>query len=66
MILQVYQKLRKQDQNLVIKETNAIYIFGRVKWLSETGCPGCRIDRADIHNWEFMSRPEFRGFCIRF
>ncbi|XP_059475920.1 acylphosphatase-2 [Neocloeon triangulifer] len=37
-----------------------------IEWLSKTGSPGCKIERCDVANWEFLSRQEFRNFSIRF
>jgi len=37
-----------------------------VQWLSRTGSPGCKIEHAEMRNWEYLARPEFRGFSIRF
>jgi len=36
------------------------------QWLSRTGSPGCKIDHTELRNWECLTRPEFRGFSIRF
>ncbi|XP_044732338.1 acylphosphatase-2-like [Chrysoperla carnea] len=37
-----------------------------VAWLSNQGSPGCKIDHCDLTNWENLSKPEFKGFSIRF
>ncbi|XP_046388174.1 acylphosphatase-2 [Ischnura elegans] len=37
-----------------------------IDWLSTTGSPGSKIDHCDLSNWEFLNKPEFRGFTIRF
>ncbi|XP_065564724.1 acylphosphatase-2-like [Artemia franciscana] len=37
-----------------------------VNWLSHTGSPGCRIDRCELSKWEYLRRPDFKGFSIRF
>jgi len=37
-----------------------------IQWLSRTGSPGSKIDHTDIRNWEYLSKPEFRNFSIRF
>lgn len=37
-----------------------------VQWLTRTGSPGCKIDHTELRNWEYLARPEFRGFSIRF
>lgn len=42
------------------------YFVFRLDWLSKTGSPGCKIERCELGNWEFLSRQEFRNFSIRF
>ncbi|KAF4525720.1 hypothetical protein B566_EDAN011897 [Ephemera danica] len=37
-----------------------------IDWLSKTGSPGCKIERCDLGNWEFLARQEFRNYSIRF
>ncbi|XP_067009446.2 acylphosphatase-2 [Anabrus simplex] len=37
-----------------------------VQWLSKSGSPGCKIDRCEFRNWEFLARQDFKGFSIRF
>ncbi|XP_071454264.1 acylphosphatase-2 [Hetaerina americana] len=37
-----------------------------IDWLSTTGSPGSKVDHCDLKNWEFLNKPEFRGFTIRF
>jgi len=37
-----------------------------IQWLSRTGSPGSKIDHAEIRHWEYMNKPEFRNFSIRF
>ncbi|XP_046631487.1 acylphosphatase-2-like [Daphnia pulicaria] len=43
-----------------------IRIDEMAQWLTRTGSPGCKIDHAELRNWEYLARPEFRGFSIRF
>ncbi|KAJ1519724.1 hypothetical protein ONE63_004982 [Megalurothrips usitatus] len=42
------------------------YVEQMIQWLSKVGSPGCRIDRCDLINLEYLRRQEFRGFTIRF
>lgn len=42
------------------------YFNCRTNWLSTTGSPGCKIERCELTNWQNLTRPEFRGFSIRF
>ncbi|XP_019864627.1 acylphosphatase-2 [Aethina tumida] len=35
-------------------------------WLSNTGSPGCQIERCDLSNWQNSSKFDFKGFSIRF
>ncbi|KAE8751916.1 hypothetical protein FOCC_FOCC001393 [Frankliniella occidentalis] len=42
------------------------YVEQMISWLSKTGSPGCRIERCDLSNLEYLRRLEFRGFTIRF
>lgn len=37
-----------------------------VEWLSKTGSPGCKIDKAEFTNWGTLSRFAFTDFAIRF
>ncbi|XP_052898233.1 acylphosphatase-2 [Anopheles moucheti] len=37
-----------------------------VDWLSKTGSPGCKIDKAEFTNWGTCSRLAFTDFAIRF
>ncbi|XP_014273317.1 acylphosphatase-2 [Halyomorpha halys] len=37
-----------------------------VAWLSRTGSPGCKIERCELRDFEYLARQDFRGFSIRF
>ncbi|KAK9507998.1 hypothetical protein O3M35_007752 [Rhynocoris fuscipes] len=37
-----------------------------IQWLSQTGSPGCRIERCELRDFEYLARQDFRGFSIRF
>ncbi|CAH1101316.1 unnamed protein product [Psylliodes chrysocephalus] len=37
-----------------------------VMWLSNTGSPGCQIERCDLSNWQTLAKPDYKGFQIRF
>jgi len=60
-----------------IKNTKAGTIVGKlngtianvkemIQWLATTGSPGCKIEKIDLRNWEFMVQQEFRSFSMRF
>ncbi|GAB0100112.1 Acylphosphatase [Sergentomyia squamirostris] len=35
-------------------------------WLTNTGSPGCSIERCEFQNWLTLLRPDYRDFAIRF
>uniref|UniRef100_A0A023F9J7 acylphosphatase n=1 Tax=Triatoma infestans TaxID=30076 RepID=A0A023F9J7_TRIIF len=37
-----------------------------ISWLSQTGSPGCKIERCELRDFEYLARQDFRGFTIRF
>ncbi|OWR50659.1 hypothetical protein KGM_202798 [Danaus plexippus plexippus] len=37
-----------------------------IDWLSKTGSPGCKIQRCDLTNWQYLSRLDYNNFSIRF
>ncbi|KAI8422776.1 hypothetical protein MSG28_006521 [Choristoneura fumiferana] len=37
-----------------------------VDWLSTTGSPGCKIDKCDLTNKEYLARLDYTNFSIRF
>ncbi|XP_075224776.1 acylphosphatase-2 [Lycorma delicatula] len=37
-----------------------------VSWLTRVGSPGCKIERCELTNFEYLARQEFRSFSIRF
>ncbi|XP_073979645.1 acylphosphatase-2 isoform X2 [Rhodnius prolixus] len=37
-----------------------------ISWLSQTGSPGCKIERCELRDFEYLARQDFRGFSIRF
>ncbi|KAL0267458.1 UNVERIFIED_CONTAM: hypothetical protein PYX00_009719 [Menopon gallinae] len=37
-----------------------------ISWLSYCGSPGSQIDQCRLYNHEYLRRPEFRSFSIRF
>ncbi|XP_022916158.1 acylphosphatase-2 [Onthophagus taurus] len=60
-----------------VKNTKKGTIVGKVQgprgnieqmivWLTNTGSPGCTIERCELTNWENLARPEFKDFSIRF
>jgi len=60
-----------------VKNTRAGTIVGKlngtipnvkemIQWLALTGSPGCKIEKVELKNWEFMAQQEFRNFSVRF
>ncbi|XP_041987883.1 acylphosphatase-2-like [Aricia agestis] len=37
-----------------------------IDWLSTTGSPGCKIEKCDLTNWQYLSRLDYHDFSIRF
>nr|XP_037870580.1 acylphosphatase-2 isoform X2 [Bombyx mori] len=37
-----------------------------INWLSTTGSPGCKIEKCDLTNWEYVARIAYTDFSIRF
>ncbi|KAJ8944542.1 hypothetical protein NQ318_009705 [Aromia moschata] len=37
-----------------------------VMWLSNTGSPGSQIERCELTNWQNLTKPDYKGFQIRF
>ncbi|XP_046962447.1 acylphosphatase-2 [Vanessa cardui] len=35
-------------------------------WLSTKGSPGCKIEKCDLRNWQYLSRLDYNNFSIRF
>jgi len=37
-----------------------------VQWLAKTGSPGCKIEKLELSNWEFLTKQEIKSFSVRF
>ncbi|XP_076251633.1 acylphosphatase-2-like [Rhynchophorus ferrugineus] len=37
-----------------------------IYWLSNTGSPGCKVERCDLMNWQMLAKPDYTNFSIRF
>ncbi|XP_045447208.1 acylphosphatase-2 [Melitaea cinxia] len=37
-----------------------------IDWLSTKGSPGCKIEKCDLRNWQYLSRLDYNNFGIRF
>ncbi|CAH0702238.1 unnamed protein product [Spodoptera exigua] len=37
-----------------------------IDWLSTTGSPGCKIEKCDLTNWEYVAKIAYTDFTIRF
>ncbi|XP_034827232.1 acylphosphatase-2 [Maniola hyperantus] len=60
-----------------VKNTKRGTIYGKVQgckphidvminWLSTEGSPGCKIEKCDLTNWQYLSRLDYNNFSIRF
>ncbi|XP_065207213.1 acylphosphatase-2 [Planococcus citri] len=37
-----------------------------ITWLAKEGSPGCRIEKCELSNFEYLVKKEFKDFSIRF
>ncbi|CAK1600662.1 unnamed protein product [Parnassius mnemosyne] len=37
-----------------------------IDWLTNTGSPGCKIERCELSNWVYLTRFDYNDFSIRF
>ncbi|XP_063822802.1 acylphosphatase-1 [Ostrinia nubilalis] len=37
-----------------------------IEWLKTTGSPGCKIEKCELTNWEYLARLDYTDFGIRF
>ncbi|KAH9644118.1 hypothetical protein HF086_015448 [Spodoptera exigua] len=51
-----------QVQDLVVCGSMSM----RIDWLSTTGSPGCKIEKCDLTNWEYVAKIAYTDFTIRF
>jgi len=60
-----------------IKNTKQGTIVGRLQgpktameqmldWMINEGSPGSRVEKADLHQWEYTSTQDYKNFSIRF
>ncbi|KAG6449376.1 acylphosphatase-2-like [Manduca sexta] len=37
-----------------------------IEWLKTTGSPGCKIEKCELTNWEYVAKIAYTDFSVRF